>query len=105
MSHHALKLKLLKRLRELGGRLEDIEEALVAPHSKDWEEMAVEREDEEVLERLGTTSQAEIARIKEALARMAEGEYGFCVRCGAEIASGRLELVPETPLCAACASR
>jgi RNA polymerase-binding transcription factor DksA len=105
MSHHAHKLKLLTRLRELGGRLEEIEEALLAPHSKDWEEMAVEREDDEVLERLGTSSQAEIARIREALARMAEGEYGYCVRCGEEIAPARLDLVPEAPLCASCAAR
>lgn len=103
MSHHAHKLALLNRLRELGVRLDGIEEALEAPHSKDWEEAAVEREDEEVLERLGESGQAEIVRIRAALARLANGEYGFCAKCGEEIAESRLSLLPDAPLCVKCA--
>ncbi|MCT4611361.1 MAG: TraR/DksA family transcriptional regulator [Pelagimonas sp.] len=103
MSHHSNKLALLNRLRELGLRLDGIEEALEAPHSKDWEEAAVEREDEEVLERLGESGQAEIARIKAALARLESGDYGFCVKCGEEIAEERLSLLPDAPLCVTCA--
>ena len=75
MSHHARKLALLERLRALGVRLDGIEEALEAPHSKDWEDQAIEREGEEVLERLGASGQAEVARIRAALARMVRGEY------------------------------
>ena len=104
VSHHEYKLALLKRLKELGVRLEGIEDALEEPHSKDWEEMAVEREGDEVLESLGVSGQAEIARIKAALARMAAGEYGFCVRCGEEITAERLDVVPEAPLCRNCAT-
>lgn len=104
MSHHAQKLAMLERLRALGVQLEEIEDALEAPHSKDWEEMAVEREGEEVLERLGEKGQAEVARIKAALARMAQGTYGQCTRCGDDIAPERLKVLPETPLCAACAA-
>ncbi len=105
MSHHAYKIRLLKRLRELGGRLEQLDAALGEAHSKDWEEMAVEREGDEVMESLGTSGQMEIARIIAALQRMADGEYGSCVECGAEIAGERLNILPETPLCVACASR
>lgn len=104
MSHHARKLALLERLRALGVRLDDIEDALEAPHSKDWEDQAVEREGEEVLERLGESGQAEIARIRAALDRMARGEYGICTRCGEEILEDRLDVVPEAPLCATCAA-
>lgn len=104
MSHHARKLALLERLQELTGRIDGIEDALEAPHSKDWEEAAVEREDEEVLERLGKSGRAEIARISSALTRYARGEYGQCVKCGDEIASGRLDLLPDTPHCARCAA-
>ena len=43
------KQALLKRLSELDTRLHSIEAELDAPHSKDWEDMAVEREGEEVL--------------------------------------------------------
>lgn len=103
MSHHKNKLALLNRLRELGVRLDGIEAALEAPHSKDWEEMAVEREDDEVLERLGQSGQAEIVRIRGALQRIALGEYGDCVRCGNEISAQRLEVLPDTPVCVKCA--
>ncbi|MEC3860380.1 TraR/DksA family transcriptional regulator [Mesobacterium sp. TK19101] len=105
MSHHGYKIKMLRRLKELGGRLEHVEAELGAEHSKDWEELAVEREGEEVLESLGAAGQAEIARILAALKRMTDGEYGYCVECGAEIAAERLNVLPETPLCHACASR
>ena len=104
MSHHARKLALLERLRALGVRLDGIEEALEAPHSKDWEDQAIEREGEEVLERLGVSGQAEVARIRAALGRMARGEYGICTRCGEEISPERLEAVPEAPLCKTCAA-
>lgn len=105
MSHHRYKVALLTRLQELGGRLDEIGDALEAPHSRDWEEMAVEREGDEVLEALGESGQAEIARIRAALRRYAEGDYGFCTVCGDAIAAERLDLVPETPFCRDCAAR
>ena len=54
---------LLDRLGELDSRLHQIEAELDEPHSKDWEENAVEREGDEVLERLGHSGEAEIARM------------------------------------------
>jgi len=48
--------------------------------------------------------QREIARIDAALARIAAGEYGFCTRCGEEIAAKRLALDLATPLCIDCAA-
>lgn len=47
--------------------------------------------------------QAELQRIDAALERMAEGDYGYCVSCGEEIALKRLELDPTTPVCIDCA--
>lgn len=104
MSHHANKMALLMRLKELGVRLNEIEAELEAPHSRDWEELAVEREGEEVLERLGESGQTEIARISAALNRMSRGEYGICTRCGEAISDERLAVLPETPLCKTCAA-
>ena len=96
---------LLGRMGELGIRMDAIEDALDAPHSRDWEELATEREDDEVLEGLGTAGQAEVARIRAALRRIEKGEYGICVECGEKIAEERLDLVPDTPLCRTCAAR
>jgi RNA polymerase-binding transcription factor DksA len=50
------------------------------------------------------SGQEEIARIRAALTRMDEGEYGFCTKCGAEISQARLDLVPWTPFCRNCAT-
>ena len=100
----AYRKALLDRLGELDSRLHRIEQELDAPHSKDWEEAAVEREGDEVLERLGARGEAEIARIRAALQRIREGTYGTCARCGEEISEARLATLPDTPLCRHCAA-
>lgn len=97
--------QLETRLGELTERLRELDKELDSHQSKDWEELATEREEDEVLERMGSTGQAEIAQIKAALARMEEGEYGFCTKCGDEIAEDRLDLLPQTPFCAKCAAK
>ena len=96
---------LLARLSELDSRLHRIEAELDEPHSKDWEELAVEREGDEVLEQLGQSGQTEIARIRAALQRIREGTYGECVRCGEDISEERLDTLPDTPLCRNCAAQ
>ncbi len=47
----------------------------------------------------------ELRRIDAALERMAAGEFGCCVRCGEDIAAGRLDADPSALLCLACAER
>lgn len=96
---------LLARLAELDQRLLQIESELDEPNSKDWEELAVEREGDEVLEQLGQSGQIEIARIRAALQRLRDGIYGDCARCGDEISEERLETLPDTPLCRNCAAQ
>ncbi|MAM61519.1 TraR/DksA C4-type zinc finger protein [Maritimibacter sp. UBA3975] len=93
------------RLAELDTRLHEIDDELDSHQSIDWEELATEREEDEVLEGMGASGQAEIAQIKAALDRMDEGEYGYCVQCGTEIADARLDVVPQTPFCAECAAK
>lgn len=95
---------LLKRLAELDTRLQGIEAELDAEHSKDWEDLAVEREGDEVLESLGHAGLEEIRAISAALQRIREGEYGYCVKCGDDISSERLAVLPAAPLCKNCAS-
>jgi len=46
----------------------------------------------------------ELRRITAALVRIDEGEFGYCLKCGDEIAARRIELDPATPLCIGCAS-
>ena len=49
--------------------------------------------------------QAERRRIAAALARLDGGEWGYCLRCGDEIAPARLEHDPSATSCIGCASR
>jgi len=49
--------------------------------------------------------QIELQKIAAALRRIEAGDYGFCVRCGEDIADKRLELDPAAPLCIDCASK
>ncbi len=105
MTKHAARRKqLLDRLNELDHRLHDIEAELDAETSKNWEDAAIEHEADEVLEGLGEAGQREIAGIRAALKRMADGLYGDCVRCGNEISAERLDVLPATPFCRRCAT-
>jgi RNA polymerase-binding transcription factor DksA len=95
---------LMKRLSELDSRLHRIEAELEQPHTQDWDDMAIEREGDEVLERLGQSGLDEIRRIMAALGRIRSGDYGFCAVCGAEISQERLDVLPATPFCKTCAA-
>ena len=63
----------------------------------------------EAVERLATTAMARsltssLADIDRALAKIEDGTYGLCDRCGNEITDARLEGLPATTLCVNCAS-
>ena len=94
---------LRDRLAELERRLHGIEEELDSHQSKDWEELATEREEDEVLEGMGQSGLAEMEVIRAALDRLAEGAYGYCVKCGDKITEERLDVLPATPFCRKCA--
>jgi RNA polymerase-binding transcription factor DksA len=91
------------RLGELERRLAGIDAELESHVSRDWEELAVEREEDEVLEGMGQSGLAEIEKIRAALARIGDGSYGVCVRCGDPISEERLDVLPATPFCRTCA--
>ena len=95
--------RLEASLAELEARLTNISEDLSEPPDPDWDEQAIEVEDDESLERQGTLVTREIASVKRALARIDDGTYGECVRCGGAIAPARLDARPEAALCIDCA--
>lgn len=45
----------------------------------------------------------ELHRIDTALKRIDSGDYGYCIKCGEEIAGKRLELDPTILVCVNCA--
>lgn len=44
----------------------------------------------------------ELAQVEAALARLDDGSYGRCTRCGEAIAPARLEVLPHAALCVKC---
>lgn len=48
------------------------------------------------------TYQRQLREVIQALARMEEGDYGYCIECDAAIPSGRLRIKPEAAFCLAC---
>lgn len=97
------KAALTARAATLKARLGGIEAELASHDSRDWEEMATEREGDEVLESMGVEAQAELRAIAAALGRIETGDYGFCQSCGQEIGAERLDVLPFTPFCKGCA--
>jgi len=93
------------RLQELGLRIQQIDEELDSHNSKDWEELATEREEDEVLEGMGLSAQAEIRMLNAAILRLDAGEYGACVECGDMVSEARLNVLPYTPFCRVCAAK
>ena len=47
----------------------------------------------------------QLSRIKAALDRIEDGEYGYCASCDEEISRGRLDIDPANPFCIACAEK
>jgi RNA polymerase-binding protein DksA len=99
----AAKARLETQLAELEARKARIVEDISEPLNPDWDEQAIEKEDDASLEGQGALVEREIASVKRALARIQDGTYGECVRCGNDIAPARLEARPEAALCIDCA--
>jgi DnaK suppressor protein len=49
--------------------------------------------------------QRRLKQIESALDKIKKGRYGYCQKCGTDIAMARLELVPEALYCVDCESK
>ncbi len=96
--------ELETRRSELLGRIDLIKAELDSHQDRDWEELATQREGDEVLEGMGLDAQAELRAIAAALTRVETGDYGFCQKCGTAIREARLDVLPYTPFCKECAA-
>ncbi len=75
------------------------------PMESDFAELAVQRENDQVIDALGEATRRELTQINRALASIENGEYGSCSECGKEIRVERLEVLPFSTKCLKCASR
>jgi RNA polymerase-binding transcription factor DksA len=96
--------KLRLKREQLQLRVDSIKIDVTQEHSHDWAEQAIERENDEVIDVIGTEAQATINDIDAALSRIAQGSYGICSDCGENIDADRLGIIPEAIRCINCTS-
>jgi len=105
--YHHIRENLLARRTELMTRLEQITSDVrheEEPLSADFAEQATERENEEVMDALGSQARQELALVSGALRRIEADEFGECTECGEPIADQRLEALPFAETCINCAA-
>ena len=54
------------------------------------------------MEALNAMDAKKLRAIENALKRISEGKYGYCLQCGKKIPEGRLRAIPEAVLCVDC---
>ncbi len=96
--------RLERRRDDLRRLLSNYQRDLRVASSADVEDMAQEKEDDEVLEELEVSALREIEQIGSALGRIERGTYGTCQVCGGPIGRRRLDALPYASRCIECAS-
>ena len=99
---------LEQRRSELNALLENTGDA-AKPVTLDQQSVGrVSRIDAIQQQQMAVASQAQttagLRRVEQALRRIDDGGYGFCLQCGETIGFARLEVRPEAGLCLACQS-
>ena len=92
------RLDLSRSLQEQGASLEPVE-------SPDEIDAANFLEFYEIQSSLVELSKKRIERIDRALARLDDGTYGICLKCGETILPERLLALPDVDLCINCQTR
>ena len=87
---------------ETPGSLEDETEEILGSSDNHLGDAATGTLDREIDYTLEENSEQVLQQIEEALARIDDGTYGTCSRCGKEIAEERLEARPWATLCIDC---
>ena len=102
-----IKTTLLSEQNRLTGLLErtHAHQHRAEPLSADFEEQAVEVENDQVVEALDHEGKIALVHIKQALQRIADNSYGQCLSCGVAISEARLLTIPETEHCISCATK
>lgn len=100
-----IRAALLQRKRDLAGEIEDVRKQL----DEDQERVAEDARDGGAPDAQTGIDHAMVARdlkeiqdIDAALRRIADGDYGICIDCGAEIEPRRLAAYPTAKRCLPC---
>jgi DnaK suppressor protein len=106
--YEEIRSKLIEMLEDLNLRLTRITNNVRhsdVPLEKDFAEQATQNENNEVMDYLGNSARTEIDMIKQAIARLDNGQYGICQVCDEPISKERLQALPYSTMCIKCASK
>jgi len=101
--YSAIRTQLKARLADILERSQEIEDDLRHPLDADFAEQAADLADDEALEGVDDVLKAEARAIRLALARIDNGSYGTCAKCGEPIGAERLAALPTATRCIRCA--
>jgi DnaK suppressor protein len=74
------------------------------PLNPDFQEQAVDLQNNEVLDEIDNIDHNELALINKALVKIESGSYGACESCEEEISQKRLDALPFADKCIKCSS-
>ena len=107
---HDFIVKMEKALNELKKDIlsnlvasnEDFKNIVEAMEPKDLADVASDDIDRKLIEAIGTQELSRLKVIDSALARIIQGKYGLCIKCGRKIPHPRLEAIPYALMCIEC---
>ena len=100
----SLKSQRATILESLAAQSDDMKNLVKTVESGDEADVAADAIDRTLLTALGSQDAKRLQQIDAALDRILQGKYGRCVKCGKDIPQARLEALPYTQMCIACAS-
>jgi len=95
--------KLELKQHELLDRLSRLRSQRDPESSAGFSRPAAKLSSDDVMARLQSMTEAELLQLEHVQARLRNGVYGRCERCGSVISAARLRIGPTTTLCAVCA--
>jgi len=96
-----LKSNLKARIQALENDKQRVKGAV----SADFEEQAVDTENDEVVDQLEVLGIDELALVNAALEKIENGTFGVCTDCGEKIGEARLKALPYAGICVQCADK
>lgn len=104
-----MKEKLLSQKKDIIDALmannADFRQIVDGMEAKDVIDVASDDIDRKMLEAIGSKDINRLKLIDSAIARIEQGKYGLCMKCGKKIPKERLEAIPYALLCVDCKTR
>ncbi len=92
-------------LDSIAAQNDDFQKIVETADTGDVIDVASDVIDGKLLESLGVQDSQRLQQINNALDRIKQDKYGYCLKCGREIPKERLEAVPYAFMCIDCKSQ